>query len=175
MGSQRRTLIGRDHRRPIRITPRIPPGPSLGRAFIYLETSLHSNHSKGRRNSKTKKQLYIPKKLSVVTLRPLKLHRALPLRTVANSSCNVRCLNTSRLFGTFVCKRGSKPCHVEAQRSAIRIHTATEATLTLLISFPASPGKYQCWPNQCLFTSISNPLWTTEFRASSAKELWGNL
>jgi len=37
-----------------------------------------------------------------------------------------------------------------------------------------SPGKYQRWPSQCLFASISNPLWTTEFRASSAKELPGN-
>ena len=57
----------------------------------------------------------------------------------------------------------------------VDISNEKEATPTLLISFPASPGKYQYVPNQCLFTSISNPLWITEFRASSAKELWGNL
>ena len=47
--------------------------------------------------------------------------------------------------------------------------------LALLISFPAAPGKYQRWPNQWRFTSISNPLCITEFRASSASELCENL
>jgi hypothetical protein len=38
---------------------------------------------------------------------------------------------------------------------------------TLWMSLPAAPGRYQCWPIQCFFTCISQPLCNTELRASS--------
>ena len=46
---------------------------------------------------------------------------------------------------------------------------------TLLISFPAAPGRYQACPSQWRLISISKPLCFTELRASSAKELCGSL
>jgi hypothetical protein len=47
--------------------------------------------------------------------------------------------------------------------------------LALWMSLPAAPGRYQRWPSQCRFISISKPDWITLFRASSARLLCGSL
>lgn len=66
--------------------------------FELIQATLHKEH------------WHTPKKQAAALLSappsrpPPRPHRALP-RTIASSSCNVRCLNTSRLSGTLVCRR----------------------------------------------------------------------